>query len=193
MSDTTVKNISGPFGHYPWGSVGAVLNSAVNDEHVSLTNVENFRIADRTIEMSGKTVGRFRWFDGLDRPLFMWMGELANHRQQDTVVNIDNGKDLSPAFRLSLSCHDMPAFEINGELATPQLHEFLMGMLTNWMDDPRYKIHKDAQAFFQGGYDRPDDKWFLIEFWNPKGAQAFIDYMNEHYKFGPHEPICEEF
>ncbi len=192
MSEVILKNISGPFGHYPWGSTGALLNSAIA-EGIPMTTVENFIInGDRTVSMGGRVVGRYRWFQGIDKPLFQWfVEELAPFNKQLFEVNPDTG-EKKPLFKLSLNCHDMPAFEIHGDDAVPELHRFLNGMLTNWMDDPRYKIHQAAGAFFQGGSHDPNGHWFMIEFWKSEGAQAFVDYMNEHYMKALAEYSAEE-
>lgn len=57
-------------------------------------------------------------------------------------------------------------------------------MLTNWTTDERYKIHKDACAFFQGGSVDAEDSehgFIFIEFWKPEKAQVFIDYLNNNF------------
>lgn len=173
--------IHGPFGGSQWGSCSAVLNAAVRTEGVPLNRVENFIIGTDSISDGAKEIARFQWFEGIDNPLFLWTHpdyRIYNH--QKMVIQED--KTLLPQFRLTLSCHLMPAFEISGIDATEELHWFLKRMLTNLTTDECYQIHQNAGAFFQGGSHNPHGQWSLIEFWKPEGAQAFIDYLNKNYK-----------
>lgn len=177
--------ISGPFGSYPHRSLGGVLNAAAGTEGVPLTKVEAFQLGseDATIgriSYDGKRVAQYRWFDDLPQPLFRWIDPDFGIFNQHKLIVEEGGKKRCE-FRLTLSAHHTAALEVSGELSTPALHQFLMGMLTNWIDDPRYRLHKDAGAFFQGGHADPNGGWFYIEFWRPEGAQAIIDYVNAHY------------
>ena len=186
----THDNFSGPFGSYPHGSLGAVLNAACEFERVPLTKVERLQLGAAPSEFGqrlgtlwdrGKVVANYAWFDDIRQPLFRWTDpdyrEFNDHRM---VVAPGGAKRVE--FRPTLCVHETPALEVFGEIATPELYDFLLGMFTNLMTDPRYRIQKDAGAFFQGGHGRPDDGWFLIEFWRHAGAKPFIDYVNENYR-----------
>lgn len=59
--------------------------------------------------------------------------------------------------------------------------EGAMRTLTNCMTDSWYQTHKNACAFFQGGSHDPNGNWFYVEFWNFKGAQAYIDKFNAEF------------
>lgn len=190
MSNSDQKTvISGPFGRYEHGSTGALLNACCEIERVPLQLVESFQIGNGKIFYRNAEVAAFRWMDEITNPLISWRSpDFRTYSRQVMMLDkepIDDKEQivLRPKFRLTLSCHDMACFEISGRDAVPELFDFLKGMLTNLTTDPRYKIHTDAGAFFQGGYADPNGKWFLIEFWKPAGAQAFIDYLNENYKF----------
>lgn len=181
--EKTMPEISGPFGKYPWGSLGGLLNEA-HAVGVPITIAEDLRLQNEgELHYREECCGYYKWYVGIDYPLYLWVGEKFQSYNQQIVVVYPEKKVMKPKFRLTLCTHRTPAFEISGDLATPELHEFLKAMLTNWMDDPRYKLNQNAGAFFQGGSHDPNGKWFLIEFWKPEGAQAFVDYINEHFEY----------
>lgn len=181
--------INGPFGNYAWGTSGAVLNAAVRQENLPLSKVEDLQIGEYrageygTLTYRGNVVARYKWIDGITYPIFSWVGEEFNLYNQHSFV-LQKDDTFKPKFRLSLCCHGTPAFQISGEQATPELHQFLHGMLTNWTKDPCYEIHQNAGAFFQGGSHDPDGQFIMIEFWKPAGAEAFMKYLNENYVVG---------
>ena len=183
------EKINGPFGSYDWGTPGALLNSLVRNENVPVNRVEHFRIGTADINEGNERVAFFKWFEGISTPCLQWVVPSARAYREPKVI-VKNGISV-PQFRPSLCVHGTPALEVDGEWATPALHWFLQGMLTNFMDDERYAIHKAAGAFFQGGYVSPNDGWFLIEFWKPEGVEAFIQYVNEHYD--PNDKTYEAF
>lgn len=173
------EKINGPFGSYDWGTPGALLNSLVRKENVPVNRVEHFRIGAADISEGSERVAFFKWFKGISTPCLQWVVPSARAYREPKVI-VKNGISV-PQFRPSLCVHGTPALEVDGEWATPALYYFLKGIFTNWMDDPRYTMHREAGAFFQGGYDRPNDNWFLIEFLNTRGVERFIEYVNEHY------------
>ena len=184
-----MNTVEGPFGSYDHGAPGAVLNHLVRGENVPLSIVETLQIGNKVIMKGNEQVGMFKWFDGISTPCVLWLVPSA-HAYREPKVIIKNGISV-PQFRPSLCVHGTPALEVNGEWATPALHWFLQGMLTNWTDDERYKLHQAAGAFFQGGHSDPNGKWFLMEFWKPEGVEAFIQYINEHYD--PTDEMYKEF
>ena len=184
-----MNTVEGPFGSYDHGTPGAVLNHLVRGENVPLSVVETLQIGKEVIMKGNEQVGMFKWFDGISTPCVLWLVPSA-HAYREPKVIIKNGISV-PQFRPSLCVHGTPALEVSGEWATPALHWFLQGMLTNWTDDERYKLHQAAGAFFQGGHSDPNGKWFLMEFWKPEGVEAFIQYINEHYD--PTDEMYKEF
>lgn len=61
------KTISGPFGNYPHGSVGAVLNSLCEEYCIPLSKVEDLTVSDGVLTLHGKEFGYYCWDeDGLD-------------------------------------------------------------------------------------------------------------------------------
>lgn len=169
----------GPFGNYERSSTGHVLN-ALSHLGIPMHVVESVQFAeDREMKLHGKLFGKYKYFEGIEQPLFLFFG--TNYNQQKMVIQQD--KSLRPAFHLCLSNHDTPGLIFSGREATVELHEFMTGLLSaNHIDDPRYHLRQTAGAFFQGGHQRPDGEYIYIEFWQPKGAQAFVDYVNENYK-----------
>lgn len=168
------QTINGPYGEYPRKSMGGILNSLHEYYGIPIFKLDDMTFGDGVIQYSGARIGAYRWFDGITPVMVRW--ETPEFR-----VYLED-KSIAPEFKLTMNCHDMPAFEISGELATPELHSFLMGMLTNRSDDPRYKLNQEAAGFFQGGSHAPDGGWFMLEFWRPEGAEAFMKYINENYK-----------
>lgn len=174
-----INTVEGPFGSYDHGAPGAVLNHLVRGENVPLSIVETLQIGNKVIMKGNEQVGMFKWFDGISTPCVLWQGEFYKNYSKHKAVNKD--VTVVPVFRPSLCVNGTPALEVSGNWATPALHYFLRGMFTNWTEDERYSIHQAAGAFFQGGHNDPDGKWFLVEFWKPEGVEAFIQYVNEHY------------
>ena len=169
----------GPFGNYERPSTGHVLN-ALSHLGVPMHIAESVQFdKDGGMKLNGKPFCKYKYFDGIDQPLFLFFG--FNYSQQKMVVQQDSS--LHPAFQLSLSSHDTAGLIFDGQEATPELHEFLTSIMSCCDSrDHRYNLRQACGAFFQGGHDRPDGGYFYIEFWNSIGAQAFVDYVNENYK-----------
>ena len=169
----------GPFGNYERSSTGHVLN-ALSHLGIPMHVVESVQFdEDREMKLNGKLFGKYKYFEGIEQPLFLFFG--FNYNQQKMVIQQD--KSLRPAFHLCLSNHDTPGLIFSGREATPELHDFLNNILAqNNIFNDCYKLHQKAGAFFQGGHQRRDDEYIYIEFWRADGAQAFVDYVNENYK-----------
>lgn len=122
-------------------------------------------------------IGRYQFFVGIEQPLF-YFNDLELMKQK---VEIIDGVP-HPQFRLNTYVHHNASLVIYGEHATEHLHTFIrVYALTNLMTSPGYKINQEAGAFFQGGFADPKGQFIYIEFWKPKGAQAFVDYVNKEY------------
>lgn len=127
----------------------------------------------------GKRFAIFRYFDGIEQPLFRFTDEVYN--QQRLQLNEDG--TLTPLFRLNLSSHLTPCFEIHGHEATQELYQFLVSrLMSSDIRDPGYRVKTDSGAFFQGGYGNPTGKWFYIEFQIARNAQKAVDFINENYR-----------
>lgn len=174
MSD---KSIFGPYGNYKFGTAGAVLNACCSFERIPLRIVEDFKIGVGTIVYMEKLIARYRWFDGIDKPLFQWIdSDFQIYSQQKMILDEKdfNGvkrKGLRPQFKLSLSPNMLPAFEIYGRDANPELlhfiqsHQSCVGTII---------ISQNTIGMFNGV------KYF-VEFNDPEKAKSFIDYVNENY------------
>lgn len=73
-----------------------------------------------------------------------------------------------------------PCIELVGQWVTPEVHEVVSGLLANnWMDSLIYKARTKAHAFFQGGSDKRDGQWILLEFWTTEAeCQDFLEILN---------------
>jgi hypothetical protein len=170
---------SGPFGRYERGSAGHVLNAlAAHGVPIHIAEEAGFSNGS-TLMYCGKEFCKYKYFDGIDQPLFRF--ENQTYEQQRFVVDPEK-RVRKPAFRLGLSVQDTPGLTINGPDASVELHEFIRCQcLTNYMDAPGYKLSQESGAFFQGGAHDPEGQWIFIEFWKPKGAQVFVDFINNNY------------
>ena len=75
------------------------------------------------------------------------------------------------------SLHGLPSVEMTR--ATPKEMALVRSAVTrNHMDDPIYRLRKDAEAFLQGFDERSG--WCLVEFWTKDAARymPFVDYLN---------------
>jgi hypothetical protein len=174
---------NGAFGKYERMSTGHVLN-ALCHWGIPVTQVETFYTTPKheIKNNRGQVIGRYKYFDGIEQPLFYFNSPYEWNNHQYTTERIEERDYIRPNFRLQLSPAGTPGLLVDQkELATPLLHRILCATLTNWMKDPWYAIHKDAGAFFQGGYGSPEGEYFYIEFWQSKGAQAYIDRLNSEY------------
>ncbi len=184
-----MSTVYGPFGRYEHGSGGAVFNSLYCTYRVPLTMVENVVLgydSSRelgTILYKGEVVAYYNWFEGITHAVVRFSHkEWRIYGSQNEWILMDNGEPM-PKFKVTLSGNNLPCFEIEGDHATENLYHFLTHpMLSVWMDHPCYQLSKNAGAFFQGGFGSPKGKWFMIEFWKPSGVQAWMDYLNEHYR-----------
>jgi hypothetical protein len=171
---STLKTESG----YPRSSIGDVLFH-LRKHGVPETIAGSVTVGDEQIKYGGKHFARYKYFDDIEQPLFNFVD--GSYRQQPIMV--EEGGTQKPMFRLSLGPHDNPSLIFEGHDATPELHDFIRSeCLTQWMDKPGYQISKDSGAFFQGGSHDRDGKYIYIEFWIPRGAQTFVDFVNSNYK-----------
>lgn len=174
--------MSGPFGNYKAPSIGHVMNSLVKFG-VPVNVVETVVFGKDEITYNGKPFAVYKYFKGIEQPLFRFLDETYSRvfAQQNYVINGD--KTLSPRFKLTLSNNNTPGLIIAGKAACPKVHAFITSLvMCNFTDDVEYKITSDAGAIFQSGSYSPDDVYIFIEFWKHKGAQAFVDYINENFK-----------
>jgi hypothetical protein len=134
----------------------------------------------------GNVFGKYRYFSGIDNPLFYFNN--PNYMKQPVAVDPETGS-IKPMFRLNLSVHeDTAGLSVFGDIATPELHDFMRMMLNlnGDVDDERYSLTMDSGATFQDGSKDREGKRIHIVFWNSEGAQFFVDYVNKNYKVQKH-------
>lgn len=170
---------TGSFGTYERGTSGHVLN-ALCECGVPLHIAEEVNFSNgSTLMYMGEEFCKYKYFDGIDQPLFRFQSEA--YGRQAMMTNPEEGT-LKAHFYLCLSVQDTPGLVIRGPDASVTLHEFIRyTCLTNDTRQPGYKLTQDSGAYFQGGSERPEGEFIFIEFWKPKGAQAFVDFVNENF------------
>jgi len=174
--------MNGPFGNYEGNCVGAILNTLARVENVPVNTIERLQVEGEFLKDNGEVFGIQKWFPELNKFLFYLYNSSCS---QQRLVICREEKLLKPDFRLQLSLNRMACFQLSDQPVENMVetHRFIRRMLTNYVDDPCYKLHQDAGAFFQSGSHREDVDYILVEFWKPEGAQAFIDYMNANLQF----------
>lgn len=185
--EKTIPVVNGPYGSYPANTVGGALNTLVRYYDIPLTFVEDVKFgSDNTLHYRGGLVGYWRYFEGISHPLVQFVGEWSDYYGRNRIICVE-GTDGKEERRLEakifMSHNKSPGIIFTDDLATPQLHQFLnYPMLSQFMNDETYKLKSDSGTFFQGGSADPHGKFFFIEFWQPKGVEAFVKYLNDHYR-----------
>lgn len=162
-----------------------IIDAMVQREGIPADKVHDMEVTPMNIRMEVRQgngvesvcLADYRYFDGIDYPLFLWKHPSVAEYIGQRILTQPNGF-LKADFRLNYTHHNTLGFIISGENASPLIHTAIMRMLTNWTNDPRYDLTKDAGAFFQGGSNDRNGKWFYVEFWKPEGAQAWMDQFN---------------
>lgn len=163
---------------YPRTSIGHVLHY-LREWGVPETTAGRVTVGNGKISDGNKLFALYRYFDGIEQPLFMFMDTAFKNQ----IVEIQADGSLKAKFRLCLGAHMSPSLVVEGHQATRELYEFLQRKcFTQYIDEPGYQLTQRSGAFFQGGSHDADGKWFYVEFWRPEGAQAFVDFVNENYK-----------
>ena len=167
------KRVSGPFGSYTRECAGYILN-ALCALGVPINIVGDIRIGDpRGLLLHSEIFADYKYFPGIEQPLFRFHNKAFG--QQRFIRLEDNS--IKPNFHLSLGKNGVASLNIDEHSVTSELHAFLCGMFTNRVKDPRYDLHHKAGAFFKGD----PGETLTIEFWKPSGAEAFVDYVNDHF------------
>jgi len=176
-----------------------LLNSLC-EEGVPLNIVERLTImCDGTLKDGEETFACYKYFDGIDKPLFFFNS--VNYGHQNAVWHTVDGKEvLRPQLKLSLYLHNNASLVLykprDRSVFTEDLYDFIKRFMnanishvtessSEWtkQNHQMYKIREDAGAFFQGGSDSFHNGFLYIEFWKPKGAQAFVDYVNNTFVY----------
>ena len=167
---TRIDYSRGPFGNCGKHTPGHVLN-ALCHFGIPVNRVEHLCLGNNTLTDNGEIYAHVQYFPELEQPLFRFTDAHMSATQND------NG------YQLTLSPNDLACFSISGPWTT-QLHFRAIVALLGDKDvrSERYKVTVGAGAFFQAGSGDPNNQHFMVEFWNPKGAQAWTDLFNVEYK-----------
>jgi hypothetical protein len=128
-----------------------------------------------------KMLAEYMYFDGIEQPLFHWHVDADTYNAQPMERQPDGS--LKPKFRLSLDpityMGDIryPVLLFRGKDATPELREFLLRTMDADAGAAR-DVCLRASAFWKLC---DDGNGFYVEIDDPKGAQAFVDYVNQNY------------
>lgn len=168
----TNQHERGPFGHYTRGGMGHILNNLVHFG-VPLSVAESVTVGDGEIKLKDKSFALYKYFDGIDQPLFKFNDPAYQNR-----VNPANGN-----YQLTMGSHMSPALVLTGEFNASYLAwETVKRCMTNYTPDPFYKLSQDSGAFFQGGSNNQGGEYIYVEFWKPAGAQAWVDAFSQELK-----------
>ncbi len=159
------------------GSLGHILR-ALTEWGVAASIVNNIIMESTdTLLSKGKVFAKYAYFEGIEQPLFHFMEK--EYRQQSYRVEADN--TVKPIFKMYLSHKGQAIFEIRGNMANEELYHRLKEMTCQEEGSPEYDVLRSSGAFFDTGFDDPRGQHFLIEFWETKDAQKFIDHLNNTY------------
>lgn len=167
---TSIDYTRGPFGDYGKHTPGHVLN-ALCHFGIPVNRVEHLRLGNNTLTDNGEIYAHVQYFPELEQPLF---------RFADPIIH---GTKNDAGFQLTLSVSDAASFQIKGPWATRDVHEALAkGFNSRIQNANAQHVSVTAGAFFTTGSIRPSQKDFVVEFWKPAGAQAWMDLFNDRYK-----------
>ena len=152
-------------------------NSYLEKELVNLgvpeEDVKKMQFSMTEVIKDGVVFAKHKLFLDFKQPLF-WFANGSHKNLQDSTT-----KD----YKLCLCPNMTPALVLDGqEHASETTWNTVSRCLTNFMTDPFYDLHQKAGAFFQGGSNNPLGGYIFVEFWKPKGAQAWLDAFNKELK-----------
>ena len=170
---------------YNKGSLGHTLQS-LKKLGIPLPIVEEVTVditEDRKTLKYGSKV--FAYFDdkpNIEEALFHFTDEYKVYKELLNKMVIQPDNSLRPEFKLSLDKDGVVCLEIFSRCCCEDLYTFLTDMFTINSSDDRYWLTSKAGAFFAKGEKDKNADYYKIEFWKPEGAQAWLQYFNDHYK-----------
>lgn len=126
----------------------------------------------------GEPFATYKYFDGMEDPLFDF--EVSTLNDQRFLINLPVVK---AQFHLSLGSNGQPRFFIRGQRSTKILRTFLYDEMFN-PKAPGFSHTRNSGAVFVDGTET-DANIIELVFLKPKGAQGFIEYVNEQCAFAP--------
>jgi hypothetical protein len=175
----SVSTNSGPFGTAQRGSVNHILN-ALNHFGVPLGVTQGVQVGGEDITLNGQVVAKYRYFDGIDQPLFLVMDK--HYMRNPVVVDPETGIS-KPVFRLTFSPRGSPCMTVEEDINSVEFFEFYVKKLVtvgNLSLGSQLKVNSGAvMNEYIDAYEQK--KYSCVEFWDHIHAQAFVDYVNENY------------
>jgi hypothetical protein len=178
---------SGPFGTAQRGTISHILN-ALNHFGVPLGVSQGVRVGQEDITLNDRIIAKYKYFEGISQPLFFVYD--THYMRHPIIVNPETGTTRT-VFRLSMTEREVeygneltrliPNLIMHESDVTPEFREFIKQIWSKVgeLDDVRHTLSTDSGAIFNGIV--LDCGHINIEFWNSKGAQAFVDYVNNNY------------
>ena len=94
---------------------------------------------------------------------------------------------MNSPFRLAESSNGLPCLKFKEDEISDDLIEFfavtfIYPIIAEEVDNEAYQLCKQAQACFRSHPNMAPDQYYVIEFFDPNGAPAFLEYVNAHYQ-----------
>jgi hypothetical protein len=174
------------FGDYEPGTTGHILNS-LEAAGIPMHIADSVGIGSWLVTYHGKIFAYFRSFEGIEDTLFRFTDPHYNKQRTKEFQG-----DLVPDFRLQLNSNSYPALIVSGQLVTRELVKFVQEMVfhtkpkgydmlyaINMACSPEILVKPNPEEY------EPDNKALQLEikFGLSHGAQAFVDYVNTHFKY----------
>lgn len=171
---------------YPKKSIGHVLDALRNPSvhNLNETIAGSVTVGSDYIHYQGKPFATYKYFQEIEQPLFRF----AKHVFGQHMHTTEDGKTLKSNFHLGLSESGVPSLEVFGFDADKALYDFLERTIKScqysMLDTPSGLV-KNAGAVFSANFlpvneEPKNSNRIIVLFHKPKGAQAFIDYVNEN-------------
>jgi hypothetical protein len=178
------------FDRKPWGTLRHLKDSleeyGISKEIVARLRiiVDNLEVPeeDRELKMfDGDCLfGHAKYFNGIEQPLFSFHD--ASWIKSNVKVEEDGSKKLQLQLRLEW---DLPCINMSGDNLTQSLYEFVVRLFDNNRTNhgDAYKLREAARVKLYTDDPEVYGRSIDMTFFEPKNAQAFVDYINTNYKF----------
>ena len=138
---------------------------------------------DRKINIfdGDKLIGSAKYFYGIEKPLFSFYD---SPMKSCVKTEKDGSKKLE--LQLYLEC-GLPNIFISDDDLPDSLYEFITRIFDNRCTNHGevYKLREEARIVLDAddGWPGRSKKFIDMTFYEPSKAQAFVDYINNNYKF----------
>ena len=175
------RYIAGPFGDGARLTLSHLLN-ALCTWGVPVAVVDKLSIQNADwLSYQGKCFAKFKYFDGVEQPLFFFMD--PGYITHPFIVKTNGDvNEMVPNYRLSLSDTNRAVLDIRGPDVTDSLKYKLRETLTPIDDHDWFPVSERAQAVMETGYDRTSGEWVQVDFLMPVFAKEYLEKLNNEYR-----------